>query len=135
MLWHHGVHDIQAFTAHVTADAHKLTFRNLMCAVMHSCELHALDMLYVRLQVLYRNRFVRRTLDFAGARRRARREARRSTQPLGFMITNFNALSHESATALEMTLDWLYSFDKVAKRPASLLAQLLEGAALTKEIC
>jgi hypothetical protein len=82
------------------------------------------------LQVVCRHRFIKRTVDFVGARRAGRAaRARADDQPLGFMITNFNVLSLESASALELQLDWSHAFARVASRPAALLATLLGGAA------
>ena len=45
------------------------------------------------------------------------------------MITNFNALSLESSTSLEMMLDWSHSYSTLVQAPKDLLQKLLAGAA------
>lgn len=76
--------------------------------------------------MLYRNRFIDKTYNFVVARRRARTEAT-TERVLGFMITNFNAISCETSSALEMMLDWCHSFSNVSLQPKAVLKQLLEG--------
>jgi hypothetical protein len=49
------------------------------------------------------------------------------------MITNFNAISCETSSALEMLLDWCHSFTKVSLQPKAVLKQLLEGVPLKTE--
>ena len=79
-------------------------------------------------QVVLRNRFIARAGAFAAARRRGRTVAASTDKVLGYMITNFNALSCESSSALEMLLDWFHSYTSVAAQPALLLDRLVERA-------
>ena len=83
----------------------------------------------LRLQVVHRGRFIRRTLDFARARAQGTCLAADSGQRvLGYMVTSFNSMTKETSNALEMTLDWFHSFSRVTCLPDALLAKLLAGA-------
>jgi hypothetical protein len=71
---------------------------------------------------------VRRTHEFARARKQGPSRMGAVDNALGYLVTSFNSTTKETSDSLEMLLDWFYSFSKVVKHPDALLSRLLVGA-------
>jgi hypothetical protein len=74
------------------------------------------------LQVIHRNRFVSCTRELSRARRNPPTELL-----MGYMITNFNEITFEDGSVLEMCLDWFDAYTALKAIPDSYLLALLKG--------
>jgi hypothetical protein len=82
------------------------------------------------IQVIHRNRFIVGTKRIGYARK-----AQRAGRLLGYMVTNFNHVSFEHRSTLEMMLDWFDSYTRIAAAPGALMDTLVRGTLALLKSC